>query len=209
MNKKILFITAGVIITVGGLIGGGLYFFGSNSWKEQPQTVILPTSPPQEKEETAQWIDQSEFRFDYPKSLSLNPHPEDKVNYAYVELTSSVHPGNLIVWTKDTSADTIDVWAKNEKIQGAIDSTLDGYPAIKVLRTGEADTILTSTIRNGYLYQIETRLVDKDYWSKIYDGVISSFAFISSAQDTDKTSATDTSTSSEYTEDYVDEEVIE
>lgn len=129
-------------------------------------------------EEKAAWTDQSGFTFQYPKSLTLNPHDEDKVNYAHVELTSATHSGNLIVWTKDTEAATIEDWVTQNKFEGAIDTTLGDVPAKKILNNKETKQIIIAAVNNGYLYELETNLND-DYWIKILDEANSSFKFLS------------------------------
>lgn len=155
-----------------------------------PIAEATPTPIP---EEMSTWTDPAEFSFQYPKSLVLNPHNEDEDNYAHVELTSSLHPGNLIVWVKDTTADTIENWVGMGKIKNAIDSDLAGVPSKKVLTSGDSSKLTISAIQNGYLYQIEANLTDSDYWNKTLNSVISSFKFDSSPSGSLKQKSTDTS----------------
>lgn len=137
-----------------------------------PMSGVQPT--PTTVEELATWIDQSGFIFQYPKSLILNPHDEDKENYAHVELTSATHSGNIIVWAKDTTATDNSSWLKIAKVSSSIDTTLGGEAAKKVLNDQKS---LISDVHNGYLYQIEANLTDAPFWQKVYDTVSSSFAF--------------------------------
>lgn len=161
------------------LAGAGFvwyFFFRPLSPVASPSTD-QPTPVPSPVVETTEWKDQSEFRFTYPKILSLNPHDEDTTNYAHIELTSADHPGSITVWAKDTTAKTIDAWATKEKVTGAIDTTLAGIPAKKAKKNEESDAILISTIRNGYLYQLEVLPTDADFWNPVFDQVNSSFTF--------------------------------
>lgn len=144
--------------------------------KTADTATVLPT--PTIVEEKAAWTDQSGFTFQYPKRLALNPHDEDKVNYAHVELTSATHSGNLIAWAKDTKAATIEDWVTQNKFEGAIDTTLGDVPAKKILNNKETKQIIIAAVNNGYLYELETNLND-DYWSKILDEANSSFKFLS------------------------------
>ena len=57
---------------------------------------------------------------------------------------------------------------------------MDGLPAKKILTTEGNNKITLSTIRAGYLYQIEVDAVDNEFWNKVYDQVTSSFKFVSS-----------------------------
>jgi hypothetical protein len=176
MNKKIVF-SVGLIII---LIVAGVYIFIIKPRQVTPLSQIVPAQPTTKPQvETAQWIDQSEFRFDYPKNLTVNPHEEDQINYAHVELTDAQHPGRITVWTKDTNSKTIDEWWKAQTYDGVIDTTLGGEPAKKVLIPETPSKILTSAIRNGYLYQVEVELADEPYWNDIYNQIISSFTFFS------------------------------
>src|SRR3990167_11111285 len=100
MNKGKIILLTFLIIIVLGLAGGGIYYKYQSATKIAiPVDNTQPTPIPEE--ELATWTDQSEFSFQYPKSLKLNPHDEDTENYAHVELTSSTYPGNLIIWVKD------------------------------------------------------------------------------------------------------------
>lgn len=172
--KKVTFIILGLTV---GLLTGLLIVSLTLFSQKKGKAVVIPVSPtPVVVEEKTTWNDQSGFSFQYPKSLTLNPHDEDKENYAHLELTSATHSGNLIIWAKDTTAATIADFVKIKKIEGAIDTTLGGETAKKVL---DPDTkqIIISTIKNGYLYQIEVNLTDSEYWNPIFNDISSSFKF--------------------------------
>lgn len=173
-NKKVFIILGVTFIMLTVILVGYLQYKSANKDKS-PISQVQPTALP--AEELAIWTDQAEFTFQYPKSLKLDPHEEDEENYAHVELTSASHSGNLIIWVKDTTTDTIEAWVKQKKLTGGIDSSLDGEKAIKILGTDEPSKLTLSSIRNGYLYQIEVTLADKEYWQKIYDTVFSSLKF--------------------------------
>lgn len=175
-----------------------------------PVTQVQPTAAP--PEELATWIDPSEFSFQYPKNLTLNPHDEDQENYAHVELTSATHSGNLILWTKDTNSKDLEDWLKQTKIQGALDSTLGEEPAKKVLTSaGETQKLTTTAIRGGYLYQIEANLVDSDFWKRIYETVSSTYKFgkIVEKNNSSVGNSPANSTQESTGEDYSGDEVIE
>lgn len=178
-------IILGITFVLLTTILGGYLLYKSANKVASPISQAKPTTSP--VEDLATWTDQAEFSFQYPKSLKLNPHEEDEENYAHVELTSSSNSGNLIVWVKDTIADTTDAYVKQKKLNGGIDSTLDGEKAIKILTSDESDRLTVSSIRNGYLYQIEVNLEDKEHWQKIYETVYSSFKFIEGSTPEKKT----------------------
>lgn len=176
MNKRLVLIICGASAVLVTLVLVFYFQFRGNFSAVSPQSDLTPTPV---AEEMSTWTDPTEFTFEYPKSLSFNPHNEDQENYAHVELTSATHSGNLIVWVKDTTSDTIDAWVTAQKIKNSIDSTLGDLPAKKVIAASESSTLTLSTIRNGYLYQIEVNLKDSEFWNKTFDQVVTSFKFVS------------------------------
>ncbi len=207
-NKKIIFIILGITVVVLTSILL-VYLQFKSSTKNLQNAEIIPT--PMISEDLAIWTDQSGFTFQYPKSLQLNTHSEDEENYAHLELTSATHSGNLIVWAKDTTSDSIQGWADQSKEKGFIDTTLDGESAKKLLISGETQKLSTSTVYGGYLYQIEVDLTDLDYWNKIYDTVSSTFKFVPVQDEIGKTDVTsqDSQEQDFGQEVYDEEDVIE
>lgn len=187
-KKKIVLICGLVVIVIGGI--AFVTFNLTRSEEILSPAVSFQLTPTPAEEKLAFWKDQAEFSFQYPESLILDPHDEDQENYAHVELKSATYSGNLIVWVKDTFATDITDWERKEKINNAIDSTLDGEKAKKVLFTGESKKIITSSIYGGYLYQIEVNPTDFDYWNRVYNQVITSFKFISTGAVGSKTTVT-------------------
>lgn len=180
MNKKIALIISGISLVLVTLV---LVFYLQFKTKFSAVSPVSQITPTPTVEEMSIWTDPAQFSFQYPRALALNPHNEDQTNYAHVELTSATHSGNLIVWVKDTTSDTIDNWILKEKIKNAIDSELASVSAKKVLTTNENNNITLSTIRNGYLYQIEVNPTNNDFWNKIFNQVTSTFKFVSSGVD--------------------------
>lgn len=172
MKYKLLIILAGIAAFTFAF--GGFMFVKNKSFLAEPTPTPVPSPTPFD---LATYEDQSLFSFQYPKNLELNPHPEDQENYAHVELTSIEHPGNLIAWTKDTASKDLEALKKSEKIENAIDTTLGENPAIKVLQGTDSKKITISTIKEGFLYQLETDLTDEEYWLKVFDQVLSSYKF--------------------------------
>lgn len=196
-------------VAIAAAITGGAYWFRQRQVaNETDQVAVAVASPaPSPAEELAVWEDQSQFTFQYAKSLTINPHEEDTVNYAHVELTHPQHPGRIIAWTKDSATPSIDDWVKKEKITTAIDTTLGGLPAKKTLGEKE-NTQFISSVRNGYLYQIEADLSDRSYWEPVLNQVITSFAF-TEAEPVPKEQSAPAAGSNESSGDYIEEEIIE
>ena len=105
-NKTAILVVLSAAIIAGG--GGGLYLL---SKQNKPTTPVVEVQPnPTPVVELTTWTDQSEYSFQYPKDLTINPHDEDELNYSHVELTQPSHPGSIILWTKDTTAKDMEAW---------------------------------------------------------------------------------------------------
>jgi hypothetical protein len=205
MTKPVIIILG---LTVGLLTGILIVSMMLFSGKKETTVSVSVSPTPVTVEEKTTWKDQSGFTVQYPISLRLNPHDEDKENYAHLELTSATHSGSLIVWAKDTTAATIADFVKIKKIEGAIDTTLGGETAKKVL---DPDTkqIVISAIKNGYLYQVEVSPTDGEYWNQVFSDVSSSFKF--NNEEKAQNTAAQPEVSDEGQGDYIGggEEVIE
>lgn len=204
MNRKLLYIILGVSAI---LVSAVLVFFlkFKSSTLTSPAATVQPTPIVYEEQET--WKDPAQFSFQYPKTLSLNPHNEDEDNYAHVELTSATHSGNLIIWVKDTNVDTIEKWIDQEKLKNTIDTTLADVPAKKVLTTEETNTVTISAIQGGYLYQVEANLADADFWNQILEKVLLTFEFTPS--ETESRETPEAAIGGEQNVETLEEEVIE
>lgn len=181
MEKKLILLIIGIVVFL--LSFSGIFLWYRSQQKGgAPITEIQPSVTP--SVELATWVDPSEFSFQYPKNLTINPHEEDQKNYAHVELTSSEHKGNIIIWAKDTTADTIEKWLTQTKVKGVLDTTLGEEPAKKtlVLRNEglqeDPSKVMVSSIRNGYLYQIEVNPENALFWNEVFDTVFSSWKWV-------------------------------
>lgn len=161
-------------------IGSGIYV-----WKFRiPQTVVSPTTttavaatPTPKQFDLTTWNDEAGFSFQYPKELSVNKHEEDPNNYAHVELTNPNHPGKIIVWASDATKS----WPPDGGT--VIDTTLAGLPAKKVLVTTPFKTLSIGTISDGLLFNVEATLTDSEYWIRVQDTIVGSFAFTDNSPD--------------------------
>src|SRR3989338_201472 len=192
---NVIFISLVLIVVTGFAV----FAYRKNYLAGQESKVaeVIPTIVTQQYEI---WIDQSEFEIQYPKELILNTHDDDQENYAHLEFTSPTHSGNLIVWAKDTTSENIDSLLKQNNITNALDSFMGQEPAKKVFDQTNGQKILLSSIRQGFLYQIEADLTDKEYWSKIYDQISSSFLFTDPQERSDKASVSSENSLPDYTE---------
>ena len=188
-------------VAAGGVTGVYIWQKTVRNKSEAPQVASVPA--PATIEMTT-WIDPAGFTFQYPKDVSINKHDEDTENYAHVELTNKDHPGNLIVWAKDTKAADVNAWVKTEKLfAGATvsEATLGGEPA-KNVSIESPKRMMIGSISDELLFMVETLPTDASYWMGVHDGIVKSFAFVP----LDQNSANpDTSAPS----DWIEEEVVE
>ena len=176
MNKKIIVISVLLLISVSFV---GLYFGRVLKMKQNAAIETLPTPTPAPVK-LLSWKDQSEFEFQYPEYLNLNPHEEDTENYAHIEMTSPENQGSLILWTRDTKYQTVDDYILAVKPENYIGSTLGDLPAVKILDSVE-NKIKLITVRNGFLYEIEVNNPDDkksaDFWTDVFDTVSENYVF--------------------------------
>ena len=173
---------------------GGIYFFQKKPPVITPGEVVIPTPTP--NIELTTWTDEAGFSFKYPKDLSVNKHEEDPDNYAHVELTHNAHPGKIIVWASDAPS----VWPP--KGTSAIDTTLGGEPAKKILASAPVKMLSVGTISDNLLFNVEATLTDNEYWQGVHDTIVSSFAF------TDMSGSEPSSGGGAYVGEAADEEEI-
>lgn len=187
--KRFWIMSVVVILLV--VSGAGLYAWKTRVQQSEsaPVSSVSPTPIPEEME---QWTDQAGFSFTYPKNLKVNNHPEDNENYAHIEFTHPDYPGSIIVWAKDTTAHSPAVWVSGEKTlkDGVIfETTLAGQPGKKVLVSSPKKRIVTATIDDAIVFFVEGEFDNSDYWSRVYDTVVSTFAFTSIGDQTAQSSA--------------------
>lgn len=174
VNKKIIavVITSIIILSAAGFYFGRFLRQGQSSLLEAqlPSPTVTPV-------DLTLWQDQSEFSFQYPANLKFNSHPEDDQNYAHLELTAEDHPGKIILWTKDTEASTLDDYIKESQPENYLGSQIGGLPAVKVLKEDGSGKFVISTIREGYLYQIEVETEGDSFWNDVLNTILSSYQF--------------------------------
>jgi len=209
MKKPILIgsiIFAVICIGVGGFVFKTKWMPSKNVPKETPTVTVAP-------KELILWEDPAGFSFKYPSDLSINKHDEDTENYAHLEFTSSAHTGNIIVWAKDTTNQTVGAWMKNDTtLVGAtsIDTTLGGKEAKKIIlaqSTSGGKKIITGAIDEDVLVTVEgDNQTDDAFWTEAYSTITQTFAFTIPAGTTDASSQ---STVEDNSGSFDEEEVLE
>ncbi len=210
--KKLLIIGTAVILGI--VIAVGIWIFTSNRNSQsdlsspvgREKTASLSPTPAPVVDLTTR-DDPAGFAVKYPKTLSLNDHPEDTTNYAYLEFSHPDYPGNISIWVKDPpkTGATIAAWIASEKrLLGltAVDTTLGGQPAKKFLLAGPPRQLLIGTVFDGVVFSLEANLGNDDFWEKNLNQMIDNFTL-------KPTAAADTQPPSVSGSDLIEEEVIE
>lgn len=174
----VLIIVAGLLL---GLIGAGVYLYVS---RDTSASLVSPAGEPTPTQAPtlAAWDDPAGFTMQYPEGVTVNKHDEDKINYAHVELTDSVHPGGLIVWVTDIPKGVTDTvsWGKKAATPSSaisFDTTLGDQAAQKILINDASKKVMVGAVWDGVLWYIEANLTDEAYWQSVFDTVTNSFAF--------------------------------
>ena len=173
-------IVIGSIVLVGCVILAGIVIFRTkliSKTSEQTMSPAVTVAP----KELVLWEDPAGFSFTYPSELTVNKHDEDMQNYAHVELTNTGHTGNIIIWAKDTTYQSVDAWIKGDKtvnMAPSVDTTLGGKEAKKIMVTGATKKMITGAIDVDVLVTVEVDMqTDEPYWTEIYSGIIQTFSF--------------------------------
>ncbi len=159
-------------------------FFKAGDTQVPGETPTPTPTPPM----LVVWEDPAGFTMKYPNDITLDTNEDDDTVYAHVVLTHSDHPGSLTVWVKDPPKDTdgkpvlaFDAWValSPEYVEAlALDTTLGGKPAKKLVIPGNPKKIHTGTIFEDALFLLEATLEDEQYWQAVHDIVQRDFILV-------------------------------
>jgi len=129
-----------VIIVILAVVTGGVV-----AWLATKSTPTLPanlsanqmkapaTTGPAPAAKYLTWIDEAGFTFEYPEGITINNHPEDKLNYANLTLTLPSSETVSIIMS-DSAYKSLDAWAGKKS---AIDTSLGDKAAKKIIKDGQ------------------------------------------------------------------------
>ncbi len=202
------------------LAGGGIYLFGSRNKAQetvspasQEKKSLFPTAAPK----LLTWNDPAGFTFQYDSELKIDNHPEDKVNYANLEITEAGKEGKILIMASDTKYKDVNEWVTKDaklKSSNAIDTTIGGKPAKKI-KIADSVKVVVGVIDDKILFTVEEdpttmtlEVKSEGYystWQKRFDQIISSYEFVYPTPAPQKSSP---STSGSSEGDIVEEEEI-
>lgn len=182
--SRFKYIIIALIILAIAASGGIFVYSQKKSVVIKPGEAVIASPTPTPAFDLTTWKDDAGFSIQYPKELRTNRHEEDNDNYAHLELTTSDHPGKIIVWVSDLpkGVTTLDSWVK-KSFTGAtsLDTTLGGEPAKKILTSAPYKMLTVGAISDNLLFSVEGTLTDSEYWTRVHDEITGSFAFTQDA----------------------------
>lgn len=153
------------------VLGGGLVAFRLSASRR----VISPVEPTPTPAtgRLLTWEDPAGFKFTYPAEIKIDSHPEDKINYANLDL------GKMKILMADNSYKSLEDWAKKQQAAGGqvLDSNLGEKPAKKAI-FATPSKIVIATIDAEALVLLEIDLGEGNYWTQVYNDLVASFEFI-------------------------------
>jgi len=178
-EKNKVLIGALAALLVFGLIGA---FFVLKKKRGEMISPFSEESKEEEKVEFLLWDDEAGFTFEYPEGLYIDDHPEDMENYAHLNITSTKETeGQISILVNDSPTKTIDEWVEEEEKQvseaSIIDTILAGEPAKKLLFDEPKRVLIAAIDPYEGLFLLELQPGGEDYWQKVFDQIVSSFAF--------------------------------
>lgn len=126
------------------------------------------------------WQDPAGFSFDLPAAATVNAHPEDKENYAHLELSQAGHPGKVEIICNDSPYADLEQWlAEDERAsQGnSLETNIASLSARKIA-LGSGHELAALIDWDEVIYLIEMEAEDRDYWLPVYRQILSSFKLI-------------------------------
>lgn len=206
VNKK-LFLVVPVLLIVAGI---GAYLLLRPKEKIVSPISSLPSTSPisQVQVKTKVWEDPAGFRFEYPENLTVNNHPENKNDYAQVELSAAGQSGGLTVWMKDLPRGGVEGWASGYKDGQVIDSQLGGRGAKKVVKT-DSGKMMIAAEDNEVIVIIDMTPGDDSYWGDVFKKVSDSFEFVSVSEGPASAQAQETVSQTSDSGVVEEEEVVE
>lgn len=174
MNKNSILI----LIVVVGIIVTGLIVLNPAGEKNpvSPTNQASGTKGTKPSETLKSYADPSGFTLSYPDNLSLTKNEiADENTYTDIQLTSKDVSGSLNLKIFDSKFATIEDWIKLNK--GSSKEVKLG--SLKGIEVTTNDRLLLGALDKGVFFSIEMPLVEKDFWMKVYDKVLTSFSFAS------------------------------
>jgi len=171
-----------ILILIVGLIIFGFFIF--NPFKQKSnllsplsgQTAIKQTP----SETLTEYVDPSGFILSYPDNLSITINDiTDETTYADIQLSSKDVSGSLNLKITDSKFKTLDEWIKLNKNAATEEPKEVNLGSLKGTEIKTRDRLLLGALDSGVFFNIEIPLIEKDFWMRVYNKVLTGFSFVS------------------------------
>lgn len=180
-----------IIIVIIALIIVSMGLLNNNKKQKVLEPIIEirdeELKPTPHSEEVRTYTDSAGFSFKYPSTVIISPKKTtNDTIYADIEISSSEQIGDITIVVKDTTIATIKNWMTSEGFKPSVNQ-------IKEVTLGELNAtqftnnnkIITAVIDQKILFTITVDPENNpEFWEKINNTIISSFAFIQTEQPT-------------------------
>lgn len=175
MKKNlILFVLAVLIIIV------GIKVFGFTSQKPSADSNSLELAIKKDikpSETFIEYSDETGFKFNYPDNLSIVKNEiKDNSTYADLQLNSKDISGSLSLKIADSKFKSLNEWLKSNKIATS-SASVRNLGNLKALEVKTSDRLMLGAIDQGILFTIEMPLLEEEFWTKVYDKLLTDFSF--------------------------------
>jgi hypothetical protein len=156
-----------------------IIFSGCGSTNDTKTPAVTPPSPTVIVETMTEWKDPAGFVFEYPEGLKIDNHPEDKVNYANLEIIDSTASGKILIVAKDTKYTTVDSWVKADKElkDGKIEDILLSELKAKKITLSDG-RIIVGTIDQAILFTIDGDLGKSQKLNQTFGKILETFKMV-------------------------------
>lgn len=175
MNKKII----GIILTIIVIIIVSMGLLNNNKKQKVLEPIIEMTD---EELEIKTYADPSGFSFEYPDTVIVSPQQNVRY-YALIEITAKNKTGDIIIRIFDDTDKAV-VGRPIDPIgpSPTPNTQLGGLPAYQKEENGKITTIALD--KDVIFSIIVNPQNNSEFWEKINNAIISSFAFIQTEQPT-------------------------
>lgn len=169
----------------------------------EPLSVKDAATP---SETVIEYTDPAGFGFSYPDNLSITKAEiEDPNVYTDLQIYSKDVSGSIKLKISDTKIATLSAWLKENGIAKSNTPQEKKLGNLKAWEVKINDRLMLGALDQGVLFTVEVPRVEEDFWMKVYEKLITGFAFVAPEPAT----TTTTSASSDSDVIFEGEEVVE
>ncbi|MAG60091.1 hypothetical protein CMO96_04865 [Candidatus Woesebacteria bacterium] len=202
MSKQKLLFIVGLLIA--GVVTAGVVFYlqtrDASGGQNSPLDLITRSDA------EILYEDESGFSFKHFESASVSDTTPDEETY-YTQLSLEKDGQKMTITMQDTKHKTIDAWLEKDEnapaepsLVGAV--SLDGVSARQYTQNGKLWTVAIDTVGQAKVLYLVEGQKDGDFWEKLHDLFVSTFAFEKEEEEETKAAPVDNTI-------YESEEIIE